>query len=432
MSTTSIQLPFLHGDGISRACRHIAKAVRKRDDIAVLLVHVGGIEHLCAKLGHLRAGDVLNEFYKELRAIARQKDSIERLSDRKFAVLLYGLNNRGHVALAARKVRKLVKEKIANQVERSNVTVTIGVALCPEQGDDPHELMRAAEIASLGVRKTEEQLGFFETSAAEKMFLDWGLESRLVKAIASGELTLNYQPKVELSNDTVVGVEALMRWHEPEIGAISPEVFIDLAETTGHIVDLTEFAIQRTCRDLSRWLQIMPHLNAAVNITPSIIQTPEIVDVVRNASNIWGVSPQSLTMEVTENALMLDPKASHAVLTQLRDLGARVSIDDFGTGYSSLAYLKEIPADELKIDRTFVMGMLEDPDDYKIVDHTLSIAKSFGLSVVAEGIESKEMLDELRKLGCDYAQGYFLGRPAPAEDFEASISEAASAVKVTA
>lgn len=179
------------------------------------------------------------------------------------------------------------------------------------------------------------------------------------------------------------------------------------------IVDLTHFAIQRACRQINEWRGLLPGLNIAVNITPSIIQNFDIIDVLHSATGIWGVRPDALTMEVAENALMADPETSHEVLTQIRDLGCRVSIDDFGTGYSSLEYLKKIPADELKIDRTFVMNMLSDLGDYKIVEHSIRIADSFGLSVVAEGVESSEMLDELRKFGCKYAQGYVICRPVP-------------------
>lgn len=175
----------------------------------------------------------------------------------------------------------------------------------------------------------------------------------------------------------------------------------------------------------------MPELNIAVNITPSIIQTFEIIDVLESATGIWGVPPAALTMEVTENALMADPETSHEVLTGIRELGCRVSIDDFGTGYSSLEYLKKIPADELKIDRTFVMNMLSDPGDHKIVEHSIRIAESFGLSVVAEGVESAAMLAELREFGCHYAQGYVICRPVPASDFEEFCRKSSGAIRAS-
>lgn len=419
MSTTSIQIPFLQSDGLLRASRRIALAVRKKQDLAVMLVHVHDVERLCASLGHLRVSDMLQNFHNQLRAVARDNDAIERIGDRKFAVLLNGLRNRGHVSLAAQKIQRLARELTSTSCEPFPLTTTTGVVLCPEQGEDAHELMRSAEIASLDGRRKNESICFYETQSANQLFMDWGLEGRLTNALESGDLELHYQPKISLPKGDIVGAEALMRWHEPEIGPISPDVFIDLAESTGQIVDLTNFAVQRACRQLSEWREFLPDASIAVNITPSIIKNFDIIDALENATSIWSISPGALTMEVTENALMADPKISHDVLLRIREIGCRVSIDDFGTGYSSLAYLKEIPADELKIDRTFVMSMLTDPGDHKIVEHTISIAKSFGLSVVAEGVENAEILEELCKLGCDFAQGFYISRPVPASDFEA-------------
>ena len=418
MSTTSIQIPYLQHGGLSNAGRHIGNAVRAHKDLAVLIVHVQEVERLCAELGHERAGEVLDDLFMRLRTIARDDDAVERIGDRKFAVLLSGLRNRGHVTLAANKIGRLATELVEDSSKKIKLNTTIGIALCPQNGKDPSELMRLAEIASLDGCRKHSPVCFFEEQAATQLFSDWGLELRLEDALQSGDLEVYFQAKTCLKTNRIAGAEALMRWHEPEIGQISPDVFIALAESTGRIIDLTQFAVQSACRRLAEWQKTKPDLSVAVNVTPSIIQNREIIDVVQSATSIWGVSPRSLTLEVTENALMEDREASHDVLTALRDLGARISIDDFGTGYSSLAYLKEIPADELKIDRSFVMGMHSDSGDRKIVEHTIGIAKSFGLRVVAEGIENQKILDELRQLGCDFGQGYFISRPIPADEFE--------------
>ncbi len=418
MSTTSIQLPFLQRDGLTRASCYLGRAVRKSQAVAVLLVHVQNFERLAASAGHILAGEILEDFFTRLRSIKQDDDAVERIADRKFAVLVSGLKNRGHVTLAAKKIQRIAAEtQVTFKLDPSALQTSIGVVMCPEQGDNPHDLLRYAEIACLDGRHKSERICFFELQTARQLFSDWGLESRLASAIDAGDLELHYQPKLSLADQAIVGAEALMRWNEPEIGFISPQVFIDLAETTGQITELTQFAIQRACRQLSEWVASMPELSVAVNVSPSLVQDMNIVDVIENAAGIWGTNPQALTIEVTENALMADPEASHEVLTRIRDIGAKVSIDDFGTGYSSLAYLKRIPADELKIDRAFVMGMLSDDGDYKIVKHSIAIASSFGLDVVAEGIESKQELDALRELGCDYAQGYYICKPVPASQF---------------
>ena len=418
MSTTSIQIPFLQSDGLSRADRHITLAVRKKQDIAVMIVHVRDVERLCASVGHARAGAALDDFYTQLRAMARENDTIERLGDRKFAVLLNGLRNRGHIGLAAQKIQRLAQDTLSNHAECPGLDTTIGISLCPRQGEEGPELMRLAEIAVLDGRRRNESVCFFEERSAHRLFADWGLEKRFDNALQAGDLQLYYQPKLRLGSNEIVGAEALMRWYEAELGPVSPEVFISLAEETGKIADLTQFAIQNACRQLADWRELAPDLNIAVNVTPSTIQSHDVVDALQSATTIWDVPANRLTLEVTENALMENREVSHQVLTRIRELGARTSIDDFGTGYSSLAYLKEVPADELKIDRRFVMGMLDDAGDYKIVEHAIRIAKSFGLSVVAEGVENQATLGELQKLCCDYAQGFFIHEPVSATDFE--------------
>lgn len=427
MSATSICLPFLQRDGLSLAGRRIALAVREKQDVAVMIVQAHDVEQLCASLGHEQTGALLDDFFFRLQEIARDDDLIERIGDRKFAVLLNGLRNRGHVDLAAKKIERLARETAGMHEDDPELSTTIGVALCPSQGIDASELMRFAEIASLNGRHSNLSVCFFESDTADQMLVDWGMEKRLQTAMAAGDLELHYQPKTSIQTGAIVGAEALMRWYEPEIGPISPDVFINLAESTGQIAELTYFAIQSACHQLSNLRESDNDLNIAVNVTPSLIRGLEIIDAVRSATSIWGINLSSLTLEVTENALMEDREATHEILTELRHAGVRISIDDFGTGYSSLGYLKDIPADELKIDRSFVMGMLDNPDDFKIVKHTIEIARSFGLGVVAEGIESEAMLDELRKLGCDYGQGYFICKPVPSAEFHAFIQQKKSA-----
>jgi EAL domain-containing protein (putative c-di-GMP-specific phosphodiesterase class I) len=192
---------------------------------------------------------------------------------------------------------------------------------------------------------------------------------------------------------------------------------------TGQIDPLTRFAFHRAFRQLGEWPKSLGPVNVAVNVTPSIICNPELVEVIRGSAGLWSVGLDRLTVEVTENALMADRERSHRVLTELRDLGARISIDDFGTGYSSLSYLKQIPADEIKIDKSFVINMLADPADARIVEQVVALGHSFGLEVVAEGVESAEIAARLAAMGCDYAQGFHYAKPLPAQDFPAWARE---------
>jgi EAL domain-containing protein (putative c-di-GMP-specific phosphodiesterase class I) len=224
---------------------------------------------------------------------------------------------------------------------------------------------------------------------------------------------LNYQPKLALADMSIAGAEALMRWNRAGSGNVPPDIFIDVAEMTGQIDPLTRFAFQRAMRQMNEWPKSLGPLGVAVNVTPSIIRNRELIDVITNAASACSIELSRLTVEVTENALMVDRERSHNVLTELRSLGVRVSIDDFGTGYSSLAYLKEIPADELKIDKSFVMNMLASQSDRKIVEQIVALGHAFGLVVVAEGVENETVSGELAAMGCDFAQGFHYAKPLP-------------------
>lgn len=404
-------------DGFARTTNGIAQALRSRKDVAVLLVWLQGVERMCASAGHLATSKLIEEFHVALQGICRNDDSVERLGDRKFSVLLVGLKNQGHVTLAARKIEQMARGFSPDSGPDMNLKTTIGVALGPGQGNEPHDLLRMAEVARLDGHRKNYPLCFFEEDAASELFQEWDLESKLRDALDSGDIELYFQPKTLIESGEVVGAEALSRWHHPELGQVSPELFIELAESTGQIFELTQYAIQTSCRMLSEWQEVLPDIEMSINISPSLVSNSDVVEMLKSATSIWDVSPARLTLEVTETALMDDREASHRVLTAIREFGSKVSIDDFGTGYSSLAYLKEIPADELKIDRTFVMNMLDDSRDHKIVEHALGIAESFDLSVVAEGIETAEALSELARLNCKYAQGYYISRPLPADEF---------------
>lgn len=415
-------MPTVHEEsrslqGLGRIVERIEKAVSRKQDLAVIVILVHNVDRVYASAGHIRANDALNDFHERLRGLSRDGDMVVQLSDRKFVLLLGGFRNQGHVQLAAHKIQRLVQKSSRERLEEQLLQASIGIAFASGGSGDAYEILRSAEIALLDGGRSNQSVSFYQEQAADQLITEWNLEQKLAEALESGVLELHYQPKVNLDTKEVMGVEALLRWYDRELGDISPEAFIDVAEASGLISDLTYFSIQRACRQLNQWTGTADGLTVAINTTPSIIRDLEIIDVLEVATNIWNIEAGSLVLEVTENALMEDSAASHSVLTSIREFGAEVSIDDFGTGYSSLAYLKKIPADELKIDRSFVMNMLADPRDYKIVEHAISLAKSFGLRVVAEGVVSAEMVNVLWALGCDYAQGHHICKPLPADDF---------------
>lgn len=389
--------------------------------IAVLMVYVHDLERLYASNGHASAGRMLDELRNKLAHVARPGDYFARLGDRKFVFVLSSLRNEGHAMLAANKILRTGSEPLPAGDQHVNLRLSVGIGMFPAHARTAEQLMQCAEIALLEAWKSSQPSVVYTARKADELVAGWDLETQLANALEHGDLVLNYQPKLSLPDLKVVGCEALMRWNRPESGNVSPEIFIDVAEMTGQIDPLTRFAFHRALRQLSEWPKHFGQLGVAVNVTPSIVCNPELVDVIRSAAGLWSVDLSRLTVEMTENALMMNRERSHRVLTEVRELGARISIDDFGTGYSSLSYLKQIPADELKIDKSFVMNMQADRADRKIVEQIIALGHSFNLEVVAEGVENADVAQELAAMGCDFAQGFHFAKPLPPQEFPAWI-----------
>ena len=412
-----------YADCLEAIRARLAAREAKLYGIAVLVVYVHQLERLFASAGHVNAGRMLDELRNRLSQVSKPGDYFARLGDRKFVYVLSNLRNEGHALLAANKILRTGAEPIAAGGQHANVRLSIGIAMYPGHGRHPEDLMQCAEIALLEAWKTSQPSVVYTARKADELVAGWDLETQLANALEHGDLVMNYQPKLSLPKLEIAGVEALMRWNRPESGNVPPEIFIDVAEMTGQIDPLTRFAFHRALRQLGEWPKSLGSIGVAVNVTPSIACNPELVDVIKNAAGLWSVDYKRLTVEVTENALMVDRERSHRVLTELRELGARISIDDFGTGYSSLSYLKQIPADEIKIDKSFVMNMLNDEADRKIVEQIIALGRSFGLEVVAEGVENAEVAARLTEMGCDYAQGFHYARPLPPQEFPAWSQE---------
>jgi diguanylate cyclase (GGDEF)-like protein len=417
-------LPILAGTDAYTDCleairSRLAARESKLYGIAVLVVYVHQFERLLATAGHANAARMLDELRNRLAHVARPGDYFARLGDRKFVYVLSNLRNEGHAMLAANKVLRTGAEPLTAGGQQAGVRLSVGIGMFPAHARTPEGLMQCGEIALLEAWKSSQPCVVYTSRSADELAAGWDLESQLANALEHGDLVMNYQPKLALPGLEVAGCEALMRWNRPESGNVPPDVFIDVAEMTGQIDPLTRFAFHRSLRQLSEWPQALGPIGVAVNVTPSIICNPELVEVVRNAAGLWSVDCARLTVEVTENALMIDRERSHRVLTALRELGVRVAIDDFGTGYSSLSYLKQLPADELKIDKSFVMNMQSDPADRRIVEQVIGLGHSFGLQVTAEGVENESVAQDLATMGCDYLQGFHFAKPLPPQEFPA-------------
>ncbi len=382
----------------------------KDEQFGLILVDLDNLRRTNTSMGYEAGRQMLVEAARRLEAVCRPRDRVIQYSDQGFALLLTGMHNQEHAELAANKIWREFAEHVDILGHRMVIEVSMGIALFPMHGRDAQSLMQAAEAAQFSASSTM-HWQVYTPSVTEEATGLVGIESELDEAITQGQLEMHYQPKLQLPDCTPTGVEALMRWFHPTRGPVRPDIFIDMAERIGKMEDLTWFALNSSLRQLRDWPLAGRPFNVAINVTPGIVQKEDFAEIVCNALQVWDVDPGQLTIEVTETALMKKPEASFRTLARLRDKGVRISIDDFGTGYSSLAYFKNIPATELKIDRSFVFRMLENPGDRKIVQTVIDLAHNFGLKVVAEGIENEETNAALVAMGCDIAQGYYHAKP---------------------
>jgi EAL domain-containing protein (putative c-di-GMP-specific phosphodiesterase class I)/GGDEF domain-containing protein len=370
--------------------------------LALLLIDLADLPKLQARLGFEAATTLLNTLASEFRTALGERGRVLRFGDAKFCVMVRDIRNSGHAVLAAGRLLRVVEKVIVTETVSITPEIHIGVVLYPLQGACAEDLLRNAQLAAAAARTRRQRLVVFDAECAEQVLKPWELGEAYARALDTGELDVYYQPKVRISDGRTAGVEALMRWMRDGQAVAAPDVFIPLAEEAGLIDKTTWYTLSNSLRLAAD----NEGLRVAVNITPGMLHHREFLEMVSSAVATWRVCPGGLTLEITEGCLISDFERSTARLAQLRDLGVRISIDDFGTGYSSLSYFKKIPADELKIDKSFVMGMLHDDADRRLVETIINLARQFKLEVVAEGVEHSSVLEWLRNMGCDYGQGY--------------------------
>ena len=381
----------------------LSDAIQDTEDVfALLLIEIAEFPALQARLGFEASNALVESMYSHFAAALGARGVVHRFGDGRFCVLIPAIRNRGHAILAAEKITRASEEAMNESAVTIAPELRIGIALYPAQAADADDLLRKAQLAGASVQKHQKRIHVYDDDCLNELLGPWALSDSYAEALRSGQLQVYYQPKLRISDGHVVGVEALMRWFKDDRAVATPDVFIPLAEYAGLIEDTTWFVLSNSLQESARWND----LSVAVNITPSMLHHRDFVEMMRSALSTWNVRSGQLILEITEGALISDFNEASARLGRLRDLGVRISIDDFGTGYSSLSYFKKIPADELKIDKSFVRRMLADESDQRLVGTIVNLAHQFGLGVVAEGVETQPTLDMLADMGCDYAQGH--------------------------
>jgi diguanylate cyclase (GGDEF)-like protein len=387
------------------------------ETLAIMLINIDRFRRLNTVFGYQVGDELLEVFANRLDNISRDKDYIARMGNSEFLLVLPQIMNAGHATLAAHKILNSLAENFVLQNSEHKITAHIGVSLFPEHANDVSELMQKAEIALMSARNSAQAFAVYTDENKQFDVSAWDIEGDLDAALENDEFELYYQPQISIQTGIVFGAEALIRWNNKQRGFIRPEIFISMAEHSGHINAITWWTLNRALREVLEWPRAWKPLKVAVNVSALILKDIAFVDSVKSALSIWGVPAAQLTLEITESTLMEDTTSSIITLEELKTLGVGISIDDFGTGYSSMAYFKNIPANELKIDQSFVFYMLKNDMDMHVVNTIIELAHGFNLKVVAEGVENKETYVVLKELDCDIAQGFYLAKPMPQAEF---------------
>jgi len=395
------------------------------EDKTFLLFYLGldRFQAINEVLGHNTGDQVLAKVGKRLASICEHHEEIAHIGGSAFA-LLYPNPEKGISALdMGQSIHSCLQQPLQLEQFDIDAEASIGIVRYPGHGCNAEDLLRHAQTAMQAARKQQIMFAVYDDEMESYQLEYLTLASELRHAIESNELVVYYQPKVDISDEHIVGVEALIRWQHSEKGMIQPDSFIPMAEETGIIHPFTAWLINEVCRQIRQWLDKGIDLVVAINLAPRNLLEADLPEQLHQAILHWNISPANLMMEITERGLIAEPKRAMITLDRIHNLGIQISIDDFGTGYSSLAYLKDLPLDELKIDKSFIDSMHDDPRSLTIVQMVIQMAHYLGFEVIAEGVESASEWRRLELLECDRAQGYYMGKPMPCDQLEVWMSE---------
>lgn len=406
--------------------RTVARARRTGQGFAVCYIDLDRFKTINDTLGHDAGDELLKVMASRLRDALREADMVARLGGDEFVAVLEGGAGTDEISGVAQKMLATIGEPLVLQGREFDVTGSIGIGMFPSDGEDGASLLKHADAAMyLAKERGKNNFQFYTAELDEVTARKFAMESQLRSAIARDELVLHYQPKVDIASGAMHSVEALVRWAHPLRGLVAPGDFIALAEERGLIVPLGRWVMQAACRQMQGWRSaglLVP--SVAINLSARQFASDTLLDDLVDALALYGIAASEFEVELTESVLMADPERACRVLEQMHAMGVSISIDDFGTGYSSLSYLKRVPAQTVKIDRSFISGLPDNKDDAAITQAVIAMAHSLGLGVVAEGVETDAQLQMLRHMGCDEAQGYLLGRPLPAAELALRLVQA--------
>ncbi|MFM9913419.1 MAG: EAL domain-containing protein [Methylophilaceae bacterium] len=401
----------------------LRRAEREKTSVAILFIDLDRFKVINDTLGHHVGDKLLIEVSDRLRDVMRDSDTVARLGGDEFMVMMDSLRDVEDASRVAKKIVTSLQNEFVIEGKDIYIGASVGISVFPGDGVDVEELIKAADIAMYKVKSEgKNNYRFYSSDLSENAVERFNMESQLRRALERNQFEVYYQPQVSLKTRRIIGAEALVRWRHPELGLVPPSKFIPVAEEAGLVVQIGEWVLRESARQMTEWIEQGLELQSvSVNVSGVQVQRSNFADTVYGILVETGCDPTLLELEITESVVMNNTEYVISVFERIKEPGVRLAIDDFGTGYSSLSYLKRLPLDKLKIDQSFVRDLTHDPDDKAIAGAVIALARSLGLKVIAEGVETQDQVDMLVEMGCDDVQGYFYGKPVPALQFAAVL-----------
>ena len=414
----------------------LVDAQRDGTKVALIYLDLDRFKRINDTLGHNAGDELLSQVAEHLSDSVRATDtvaklqpngqpnsSISRLGGDEFTILLAGLTHGSQAGQAASRILEHLRRPINIEGEELYVTGSLGIAVYPDDGNELETLLKNADIAMYHAKDGgRNSYRFYSEHMNKRMREALAIETKLKKALEFDQLILHFQPQINVLTGKVIGIEALVRWQHPDMGLVPPGQFIPVAEESGLILPIGEWVLEKACSQLVSWQQAgFAPIRMSVNVSSHQFKQQNFFQSVQQALNASGLHPRYLELELTETTVMDNVEQTIATLVALKETGVELAVDDFGTGYSSMSYLKQLPLDTLKIDRSFIKDITTDPADAAIIKAIIALAKNFNLTTVAEGVETEEQLTFLRKQGCEHAQGFLISRPVSAEKIEQTV-----------
>ncbi len=397
----------------------ILRAQRSNSLLALLMIDIDNIKLINETLGHDNGDKVIQSVGNHLSDLMRKTDTVSRSSGDEFNLIIENIKDAKHIGLMTKKILQKIEHDVIIKDQVIRVKSSIGISIFPQDGTDVGSLLSNADAA---LNRAKQQGGntfeFYSHQLGKQARRRLELETKLRYALENDELIVYYQPKINLKTDEATGMEALVRWNHPEQGIIPPDEFIPIAEETGLIIQLGQQVIEKSCYQFKQWQQNdLPITNLSINVSARQFKEQDLVTLLHDTLSKNNLDASHIELELTESTLLGNETQAESILNQLHDMGIKISIDDFGTGYASLAYLKRLPIDILKIDKSFIDGIMFESDDIAIINAICGLAIGLGIKLVAEGIETKEQLEKVKDLNIDFGQGYYWSPPLPVEKY---------------